>query len=105
LKTPGFAIADEQIRWVEQPKVQDFLVTYPSEAVRQDVAGFAAVACRVTQDGRLNPCAVISEEPRNQGFDKAALALAAKYRMAPRLADGRPVANGVVRKGFSWSLH
>jgi TonB family protein len=105
LKTPGFAIADAQIKWVERPQLQDFVVSYPAEAVKRDVEGFVALACRVTPDGRLSPCAVMSEEPRNLGFDKAALSLAAKFRMATRTLDGRPVVNGVVRQGLSWSLH
>jgi TonB family protein len=105
LKTPGFAITDAQIKWVERPNVQDFVLSYPVEASKRDVEGFVALACRVTADGRLSPCAVMSEEPRSLDFAKAALSLAAKFRMAPKLLDGRPVTNGVVRQGFSWSLH
>jgi len=33
------------------------------------------------------------------------LDLIAKYRMAPTLANGQPIANGIVRQGLSWSLH
>ena len=105
VKTPGFFIADDQIQWLQQPTVNDFVLSYPPNAVKQDIEGFAAVACRVTADGRLEACAVISEQPRGQGFDKAALEMASKYRMAPKLADGRPAAGGVMRKGFGWSLH
>jgi TonB family protein len=105
LKAPGFNIANSQITWLEKPALQDFVLTYPPDAVKQDIEGFAAVACRVTSEGRLNPCAVIAEQPARQGFDKAALVLAAKYRMATKLVDGRPAAGGVVRQGFSWSLH
>jgi TonB family protein len=104
-KTPGFYIPDDQIKWLERPTVQDFLMTYPPEAVRHDIEGYAALACRVTTDGRLDACAVVQEQPFNAGFDKAALALAAKFRMAPRLADGRAIANGVILQGMSWSTH
>jgi TonB family protein len=105
LKIPGFAIPESQIRWVAKPAVQDFIVSYPTDAVRQGIDGFVALACRVTPDGRLNPCAVTDEQPANAGFDKAALTLVAKFRMSPKLLDGRPVTNGVVRQGLSWSLH
>lgn len=105
LKTPGFFIPDDQIRWVERPASLDLVTTYPPDAVRRDIEGFVALACRVTAEGRLSPCAVMTEQPRDEGFDKAALALAAKFRMAPRLADGRPAQGGVIRQGLSWSLH
>jgi protein TonB len=105
LKTPGFFITDDKITWVERPAIPDFVLTYPSEAVRQDIEGYVALACRVTAEGRLSPCAIIEEQPKAMGFDKAALTLAAKFRMAPRLVDARPAAGGVMRLGLSWSLH
>jgi TonB family protein len=104
LKTPGFFIPDKQIKWVERPAVMDFLLSYPAGAVNRKVEGFVALACRVTAEGRLDPCAVIAENPAGEGFDKAALTVATKFRMAPRTVDGRPVENGVMRQGFSWSL-
>lgn len=105
LKAPGFFIPDAQIKWVDRPTVQDFLLTYPTEAVHHDVEGFVSLACRVEPDGRLNPCAIMTEDPQGLAFDKAALSLITKFRVAPRLADGRPAAGGVVRQGLSWSLH
>jgi hypothetical protein len=105
LKTPGFYIPDDQITWAERPQAIDFITTYPSDAAKKDVAGFVALACRVAADGRLNPCLVMTEEPKGEGFDKAAQQLIAKFRLSGRLKDGRPVANGIVRQGLSWSLH
>lgn len=105
LKTPGFFIADDKIKWLERPQASDLILTYPPEAVKQNVEGYVALACRVTADGRLSPCAITAEKPLGIGFDKAALAVAAKFRMAPRLTDGRPSAGGVIRQAMSWSLH
>lgn len=56
------------------------------------VAGWAIVRCVIGVDTRLTNCRVISETPAGQGFGRAALQLARRYRYAPPTRNGSPVA-------------
>lgn len=82
--------------WAALPSADDIGRLIPPSAER-GVKGKVVIECRVTGEGRLEACAVVSEDPPDVGFGKAALAMADKFRMKPRTVDGQPAAGGVVR--------
>jgi hypothetical protein len=54
--------------------------SWPAEARRQGVAGWASAVCQVRAN-RLQDCKVISESPAGMGFGQALLGLAPEFRM------------------------
>jgi periplasmic protein TonB len=81
--------------WAAQPSEADIAKAYPGAGGLVS-AGYVTLACRVTGDGGLAPCEVVSEAPGYVGFGSAALKLSSKYRMKPTTEDGRYVAGAVV---------
>lgn len=82
--------------WKIRPTGADLARAYPAEAARTGQEGMAAIACRVSVEGRLENCAVKREAPEGMGFGRAALNLSADFRFAPAMRDGQPVAGGRV---------
>ncbi len=74
--------------WTAAPTITDLKAVYPPQARQQHVEGTVILTCKVTATGDLQNCAVVKETPPGAGFGKAALALAPKYRMNPKAADG-----------------
>jgi TonB family protein len=58
---------------------------YPPKAAEEGVEGKAAISCRVTEEGRLSRCELVSEEPAGHGFGEAAVSLAPRFLMTPSL--------------------
>lgn len=56
---------------------------YPDRAQRMEVGGRAVVDCRVTPEGKLEDCKVLSESPMEYGFGEAALRLTQFMELAP----------------------
>jgi len=56
---------------------------YPDRAQRMEVGGRAVVDCRVTPEGKLEDCKVLSESPAEYGFGDAALRLTRFMELAP----------------------
>ena len=52
--------------------------------------------CRVTEQGTLADCSVVSEDPPGEGFGEAALKLSGGFRMEPKTADGQSVKGAVI---------
>jgi TonB family protein len=98
LATPGSAqtplITDPE--WAAKPTGADIARFAPS-AMASGTRSKVLLECRVKADGRLEACAVVSEDPPGLGFGKAALRMATKFRMKPRTMDGQPVAGARVR--------
>lgn len=86
----------EKPDWAALPSADDIARLIPFAAER-GVKGAVMLECRVTAEGRLEACAVVSEDPPGEGFGSAALAMAGKFRMKPKTLDGLPVAGAVVR--------
>lgn len=61
----------------------------PVEEVAPVTEGVVTLDCRVSNDGRLRDCIVISETPAGQGFGQAALEAASKVRRGAFGADAR----------------
>jgi periplasmic protein TonB len=70
---------------------------YPPAAASRALDARVQLDCVADGAGRLESCAVASEEPAGSGFGAAALKLRTIYAMRPLLADGRSVAGGRVR--------
>lgn len=83
--------------WLELPSGEDIAAMYPRLAMAMSITGRAVVACQVDSYGALEACKIDSAAPSGLGFGEAALALTTKFRMKPRMLDGRPVAGGDVR--------
>ena len=66
---------------------------YPDRAFRYGVGGFAFIRCSLSAAGLLNGCSIQAEEPADEDFGYAALALARNHviTVPPRIVDGRPV--------------
>lgn len=69
--------------WTAVPAAQDVRLAWPAKATEK--VATAAVNCRLTKEGGLKSCSVISETPTGRGFGRAALALAKifKVRLTP----------------------
>ncbi len=59
----------------------DLARAYPAKG--GGVEGLALSHCRVARDGTLDACQIIKEGPEGRDFGKAALSLAAKFRVDP----------------------
>ncbi len=68
--------------WETAASFADVEAAYPAKGGGAD--GYAVDHCQVDRQGRLSGCQVTKEAPENRGFDRAALSLAAKFRVAPQ---------------------
>jgi periplasmic protein TonB len=69
--------------WIMRPDGDDVLRVYPARALSSRLAGRARIICRISDQGRLGPCEVISETPAGLGFGDAAVQIASRFRMRP----------------------
>jgi TonB family protein len=82
-------------QWVHLPEAVDMAAAFPAQAVAAHVSvGHVALACDVTDGGRLTSCAVTRQEPDGMGFDKAALALAPSFQVSVWTDEGLPTVGG-----------
>lgn len=93
---PAPAVQLVQPDWATKPTAEDMARFYPAAAAAAKVGGRATIDCRVTVEGRLTQCKVLSESPGELGFGAAALQLAEVFQMRPKTRDGKPVAGGQV---------
>ena len=82
--------------WTQIPTGDEIGSLYPERAIREGVSGKATLTCAVTVDGLLTECTAVENAPGGYGFDAAALAMTASFRMKPQTRDGQPVAGGAV---------
>lgn len=80
-----------RVVWARQPSAETVASAYPGNALRREIEGRASLSCVVLPAGDLN-CAVASETPTGQGFGRAALEVARRYKASARLSDGTPSA-------------
>jgi TonB family protein len=67
--------------WSSTVGYGDLVRAYPAKAGGME--GYVVAHCQVSRQGGLSGCMVIKEDPDKHGFGKAALALAAKFRVSP----------------------
>lgn len=87
--------------WIARPSNPERF--YPRGAFMRGIEGRVELDCLVAIDGRLS-CEVASENPGDQGFGEAALALARAHVMQPAMRDGAPV-RGRYRMVVPFSTH
>ena len=68
--------------WARAASFEDLARAYPAAA--KGSAGYAVAHCQVLAGGRLTGCQVIKAAPEHRGFGEAAVALAARFRVAPQ---------------------
>ena len=68
------------------------------------VEGKANISCTVNSRGLLESCAIVSEDPSDQGFGDAAMKRSKLFKMRPQTKDGAPVEGGQVRIPLSFRL-
>lgn len=83
----GYTPAD----WLKKPTAEEMMAVWPSKALKTGQGGKATISCKVTVQGALTLCRVLSESPTGAGFGGAALALTAQFAMKPATQDGKPV--------------
>ncbi len=79
------------IVWARRPSASAIAGVYPPEASRRGIEGKAVLNCSVLASGELL-CNVGSETPAGQGFGRAAIDAARRFRSAPTLSSGAPSA-------------
>ena len=70
--------------WASAPSFDDLAAAYPAKGGGTE--GYVAEHCQVLRSGALFGCSPIKEDPKGDGFDKAALALTRKFKVAAELA-------------------
>lgn len=73
----GLVLSDQEVSSLTGPPT-----TLPMVEVVASGDGAATLECRVSHDGRLRDCIVISETPAGQGFGQAALEAASRARLS-----------------------
>jgi len=76
--------------WSQVPTQAEIKAAWPAEAQDLD-SGQAALRCNLNGSGLLSHCDVISENPRNKGFGKAAKTLSKSFRVSADPADSRAI--------------
>ncbi|HEY0436948.1 MAG TPA: TonB family protein, partial [Phenylobacterium sp.] len=74
--------------WAQAPGFDDWAAAYPADG--GGVEGYAVAHCKMLTDGALTHCVVAKETPVNHGFGRAAVALAAKFRVSPEVMAQAP---------------
>lgn len=75
--------------WIEAPSFAQVALAYPNSTAG-GAEGYVALHCRVEPTGYLSRCDVISEDPQDKGFRKAALSLSARFRLSAEVARRNP---------------
>lgn len=86
----------ESVVWKSKPGPTDLDNYYPTSARQKNLGGWALLRCRVSAEGKLEACRAPASSPEGAGFDKMALKLAPRFRMAPTTADGAPVGGAMI---------
>lgn len=89
------APGDSNPDWVRKPSGEDLAGVFPVAAVKAGKDGRAVIRCRVTVDGFLDRCQVLSETPEGLGFGGSALALAPQFLMSPKIRGGQRIESEV----------
>jgi TonB family protein len=81
--------------WAQLPDAVDVAAGYPAEALAAHVAvGHVTLDCAVGLGGRLQDCAIATQNPDGLGFGRAALALSKQFRVSPWTEEGLPTGGG-----------
>ena len=73
-------VVPANLPWMEAPSFADVSAAYPKKARAEKRAGHVALACEMTEEGRLGHCSVGATDPVGMGFEGAAKDLAKMFR-------------------------
>jgi TonB family protein len=90
------------ITWAEAPTQQQMVAAYPPKARAAHILGVASIECVMTAEGALRECETMSEEPRNQGFGKAASTLAGHFKTPTNISPDLKLKGVVTRLTFTF---
>lgn len=94
----------QQPDWLERPKYEVLAEAYPKLAMALNIEGRATISCRVTAEGKVADCKVLSDSPTGLGFGEAALSLTPTFKMIPKKVDGQSVDGGTVQIPLHFAL-
>ena len=99
---PPLELFDPQWRPNSNPPAAE---AFPHEAVKDGLkTGIGLVRCRVTHAGTLTDCAIVGEQPANEGFGRLALGVARGMTMNPWSKQGLPVDDAEIRMPIRFNL-
>jgi TonB family protein len=83
---PALAVAPTQglvvsPAWIAAPNFAQVAQAYPRRKAGDPMTGSAVVRCQVQRDGRLKYCVEVAEDPKGQGFARAATRLGPFFRL------------------------
>lgn len=81
-------VSPRSTMWLRSPGPQDFRRAHPKSAGKEFLSGRATLACDVALDGSLGGCVVDEAEPRQAGFEQAALSLSPYFTMRSNSPTG-----------------
>lgn len=74
--------------WAQAPGFDELAAAYP--ATGGGIEGYAVAHCKMDPGGTLSRCVTAKETPVGRGFGKAAVALAARFRVSPEVMAQAP---------------
>ena len=77
---------------------------YPRRALQRGIEGWVLLEFTVTKQGGTKDIVVVSSDPANSIFRRAALRAAAKFKYKPRTEDGKPIKVPGVRNKIIFQL-
>lgn len=84
-------------RWVAVPAINDLAAVVPGKAKAAKVFKARVVmTCNVVAEGKVEGCAVQSQDPVGLDYDKAAMSLSPYFRLAVWTDEGLPTVGGTV---------
>lgn len=92
------------VLWNEAPAYDDVAAAYPAKARAAGVGGRATLSCTLREDGRLNGCSAVAEEPKGQGFAAAARTLTPKFLSPTQFQDGSSTKGAMTQVPFVFAL-
>ena len=81
----------EHPKWAHRPTLNEILLAYPVVAYRAHRNGQVSLQCTARTDGAMKTCRILAEDPKHYNFGWAALAVAFKFKLEPKLEDGSSV--------------
>ncbi len=70
-------------KWLHTPSGTDMIDLFPPFEYKQQRNGKAMMDCAVADDGKLENCRILQEDPPGHGYGAASLKLSKIYRMTP----------------------
>jgi len=96
------APGDSNPDWIRKPNGEEIANVFPKRALEKRIGGKATIRCKVSVEGFLDGCKVISESPQGMDFGGAGLQLAPQFRMSPKIRGGHAVPGGEVTIPITW---